>query len=455
MESFRLFVGIVLLIVVLILDESKTCTAQGLKTATTTTTVKCSRKHSAVLTDFGGVGDGVTSNTKAFKAAIDHLSPLASDGGAQLIVPPGKWLTGSFNLTSHFTLFLHKDAVILASQEASEYPIILEAFPSYGARKNSTGRHSSLMMGRNLTDVVITGHNGTIDGQGASWWAKYKAQQLNNVGRPHILQILFSTDIQISNLTLLNSPSWFLHPLYSSNIIFQGLTILSPLDSPNTDGITPDSCSNVRIEDCYINTDDDCVTIKSGLDQNGIKMGMPSEHIIIRRLTCISRDNNVISLGSEMSGGIKDLRAEDVTAVTAQSAIAIRTASGRGGYIKDIFTRRFVLKTLRYVVRVNAFNTNHADDYDPSALSEISSIKCRDMMVENVTAPAKYEVIPGNTFTGVCFSNTTATIFPDLKTSFKVESWDLLPHANSKNIECPYPQNKLPIEDVALKTCSL
>lgn len=74
------------------------------------------RGHSASLTDFGGVGDGVTSNTKAIQAAIDHLSQYASDGGAQLYVPAGKWLTGSFSLTSHFTLYLHKDAVLLASQ---------------------------------------------------------------------------------------------------------------------------------------------------------------------------------------------------------------------------------------------------------------------------------------------------------------------------------------------------
>ena len=74
------------------------------------------RKHSAVLTDFGGVGDGITSNTKAFASAINKLSGLASDGGAMLIVPPGKWLTGSFNLTSHFTLYIHKDAVLLGSQ---------------------------------------------------------------------------------------------------------------------------------------------------------------------------------------------------------------------------------------------------------------------------------------------------------------------------------------------------
>jgi hypothetical protein len=79
------------------------------------TAISC-RGHSASLTDFGGVGDGKTSNTKAIKAAIDHLSQYASDGGAQLYVPAGKWLTGSFSLTSHFTLYLHKDAVLLASQ---------------------------------------------------------------------------------------------------------------------------------------------------------------------------------------------------------------------------------------------------------------------------------------------------------------------------------------------------
>lgn len=85
----------------------------------------CGRKHSAVVTDFGAVGDGKTSNTKAFKAAIEHLAKVASDGGAELIVPPGKWVTGSFNLTSHFTLFLHKDAVILGSTVNSSLSLSL------------------------------------------------------------------------------------------------------------------------------------------------------------------------------------------------------------------------------------------------------------------------------------------------------------------------------------------
>ncbi|CAL0316019.1 unnamed protein product [Lupinus luteus] len=115
------------------------------------------RKHSAVLTDFGAVGDGKTSNTKAFKSAITNLSQHAKDGGALLVVPPGKWLTGSFNLTSHFTLFLQKDAVILGSQVESEWPA-LSVLPSYGRGRDAPdGRFSSLIFGTNLTDVIITG----------------------------------------------------------------------------------------------------------------------------------------------------------------------------------------------------------------------------------------------------------------------------------------------------------
>ncbi|XP_062076123.1 probable polygalacturonase [Humulus lupulus] len=447
MAQFRFLVGVVLLLAALILDESRTCTAQVPNTAAAA--VKCSRKHSAVLTEFGGVGDGVTSNTKAFKAAIDHLSTTASDGGAQLIVPPGKWLTGTFNLISHFTLFLHKDAVILGSQQASDYPI-LEPLPSYGVDKNfSAGRYSSLIMGTNLTDVVITGNNGTIDGQGAGWWTKYRAGELKAV-RPLMIEILFSTDIQIFNLTLLNSPSWFVHPVYSSNIIIQGLTILAPVDTPNTDGIDPDSCNNTRIEDNFIVSGDDCIAIKSGFDQYGIKMGIPSEHIIIRRLTCISPDSATIALGSELSGGIKDVRAEDVTSLHTQAAIRVKTAAGRGGFVQDIFTRRFVLKTIRYVFRVNGMYKSHAEGFDPNAMTKLGSINCRDMVAENVTTAAQIETLPENNFKGICMSNTTMTLFPLLNITYNVVSG-----LKSNNIDCPYPEDKLPIEDVPLKTCSL
>ncbi|MCD7469429.1 hypothetical protein HAX54_008476 [Datura stramonium] len=147
------------------------------------------RKHSAILTDWRQ-RDGHTSNTGAFRKAISELSKFARDGGAQLIVPSGKWLTGPFNLTSHFTLYIHQDAVILASQDEAEWDLI-PPLPSYGVGRDAPGpRFISLIFGTNLTDVVITGGNGTIDGQGQQWWTKFRQRQLKNT-RPYLIEYVF------------------------------------------------------------------------------------------------------------------------------------------------------------------------------------------------------------------------------------------------------------------------
>ncbi|OIW08052.1 hypothetical protein TanjilG_20153 [Lupinus angustifolius] len=421
------------------------------------------RKHSAFLTDFGGVGDGKTCNTKAFEYAIRNLSQYACDGGALLVVPPGKWLTGSFNLTSHFTLFLQKDAVILASQDESEWPH-LPVLPSYGRGRDAPGgRFSSLIFGTNLTDVIITGFNGTIDGQGSYWWDKFHKGELK-LTRPYLIEIMFSDHIQISNLTLINSPSWFVHPIYSSDIIIQGLTIFAPVDSPNTDGIDPDSCTNTRIEDCYIVSGDDCVAIKSGWDEYGIKFGMPSQHIIIRRLTCISPDSAMIALGSEMSGGIKDVRVENITALNTQSAVRIKTGAGRGGYVKDIFVKGMSLNKMKYVFWMTGSYGSHPDPgFDPKALPNITAINYRDVRADHCKYSARLEGIPNDPFTGICISNVTitggkkklqwnCTHVGGVTSKVLPKPCKLLPE-KKKTFDCPFPEDKLPIENVQLKTC--
>jgi len=425
------------------------------------------RKHSALLTDFGAVGDGKTSNTKAFKAAIDSLSKFASDGGAQLIVPPGKWLTGSFNITSsHFTLFLQKDAFILATQDELEWPRVLP-LPSYGRGRDAPGgRFNSLIFGTNLTDVVITGNNGTIDGQGATWWTKYRSGGFVNVTRPYMIELMHSDQIHISNITLINSPSWFVHPVYSSNILIQGLTILAPVDSPNTDGVDPDSCTNTRVEDCFIVSGDDCIAVKSGWDQYGIKFGMPTKHLIIRRLTCISPDSATIALGSEMSGGIEDVRAEDITAIQTQSGVRIKTGKGRGGYVKDIYVRRMTLKTMKYVFWMSGAYGQHPDNgFDLNAIPKIQGINYRDVVAENVTYAAKLDGISDDPFTGICISNVTITLTAEpmelqwnctnvagMTSNVTPQPCSSLPE--KKGVVCSFPEDRLPMDDIHLKTCS-
>ncbi|BAT73044.1 polygalacturonase protein [Vigna angularis] len=426
------------------------------------------RAYSASLEEFGGVGDGTTLNTGAFQAAIDHLSQYASSGGSQLYVPPGRWLTGSFNLTSHFTLFLHKDAVILGSQDENDWPVI-DPLPSYGrGRDTQGGRFSSLIFGTNLTDVIITGNNGTLDGQGDLWWQKFHKGELSYT-RPYLIEIMYSDNVQISNLTLVNSPSWNVHPVYSSNVVVQGVTILAPVTSPNTDGINPDSCTNTRIEDCYIVSGDDCVAVKSGWDEYGIAYGMPTKQLVIRRLTCISPFSAVIALGSEMSGGIQDVRAEDIVAINSESGVRIKTAVGRGGYVKDIFVRRMTMNTMKWAFWMTGNYGSHADDkYDPNALPVIQNINYRDMVAENVTMAARLEGISGDPFTGICISNVTiqmakkakkvpwtCTDIDGISSDVTPAPCNLLPEQGEEKIgACTFPEESLPIEDIQVQTCT-
>ncbi|KAF3441562.1 hypothetical protein FNV43_RR15476 [Rhamnella rubrinervis] len=426
------------------------------------------RAHTASLTEFGGVGDGKTSNTKAFKTAVDKLSQYASNGGAQLFVPAGKWLTGSFSLTSHFTLYLHKDAVLLASQDINEWPVI-KPLPSYGrGRDAAAGRFTSLIFGTNLTDVIVTGDNATIDGQGEFWWQQFHKKKLKYT-RPYLIEIMFSENIQISNLTLLNSPSWNVHPVYSSNILVQGITIIAPITSPNTDGINPDSCTNTRIEDCYIVSGDDCVAVKSGWDEYGIAFGWPTKQLVIRRLTCISPYSAVIALGSEMSGGIQDVRAEDIVAIHTESGVRIKTAVGRGGYVKDIYVRKVTMHTMKWAFWMTGNYGSHADTHwDPKALPEIKGINYRDIVADNVTMAARLEGISNAPFTGICISNVTI----GLAAKAKKQPWtcadvagitsgvtprpcELLPDQGpEKAVTCEFPEDNLPIDLVELRKCS-
>ncbi|KAL5195250.1 putative polygalacturonase [Glycine soja] len=277
-----------------------------------------------------------------------------------------------------------------------------------------------------------------------------------------MIEIMFSDQIQISNLTLVNSPSWFVHPIYSSNITIKGLTILAPVDSPNTDGIDPDSCTNTRIEDCYIVSGDDCVAVKSGWDEYGIKFGKPTQHLVIRRLTCISPDSAVIALGSEMSGGIQDVRVEDIIAISTQSTVRIKTAVGR-----DIFVKGMSLSTMKYVFWMTGSYGSHPDaGFDPKALPNITGINYRDVVATNVTYSAKLEGISNAPFTGICISNVSIQVSEQRKklqwnctdvagvtSNVSPNSCQLLPEKGK--LGCPFPNDKLPIENVQLKTCSL
>ncbi|KAF8387601.1 hypothetical protein HHK36_026254 [Tetracentron sinense] len=362
------------------------------------------RPHSVTITEFGAVGDGITLNTKAFQNAIFYLQSFADKGGAQLFVPAGRWLTGSFDLISHLTLFLDKDAVIIGSTDSSDWPIV-DPLPSYGrGRELPGGRHRSLIYGRNLTDVIITGDNGTVDGQGNVWWNWFRSETLNYT-RPHLIELMNSTEVVISNLTFLNSPFWTIHPVYCSQVIVQNVTILAPLDSPNTDGIDPDSSDDVCIEDCYISTGDDLISIKSGWDEYGISYARPSSNIIIHRLAGETSSSG-IAIGSEMSGGISEVSAEDLQFFNSNIGIRIKTTPGRGGYVRNIYISNVTMTDVKIAIRFTGQYGEHPDEsYDPSALPIIDKITIKDVTGENIRQAGLLEGIEGDNFLNICLSN--------------------------------------------------
>lgn len=227
-----------------------------------------------------------------------------------------------------------------------------------------------------------------------------------------------------------------------------------------------DSCSEVRIEDSYIVSGDDCIAIKSGWDQYGIAVGMPSQNISIRRLTCISPTSAVIALGSEMSGGIRNVRIEDITAINSESGVRIKSGVGRGGFVKDIYLKGMNLYTIKWVFWMTSNYGQHPDDkFDPKALPEITGINYSNVYAENATMTAKLEGLPNDHFKGICISNVTAQVIQSKKLQWNCTDVEgvatgvtptpcaLIHNQGPSTKPCAFPQETLAIDKVAISQC--
>jgi polygalacturonase len=238
-------------------------------TTTTTTTSTGASPHSLLrsltgrenvfdVTAFGARGDGVTMDTAAIVAAV---AAVTAAGEGVVLLPCGRsFLSAPFNLTSHCTLYIEEGASLVGSSDKADYPVIA-ALPSYGeGKKGGPGRRMSLVHGQGLEDVVVTGANGTIDGSGAAWWFN----KTSGDTPPHLVELMFSAHVELSNLTLVNSPFWTVHPYVVDYFLARHLWIFNPTSVSNTDGIDPDSTRHALIHDVYIVTGDDGIAIKSG-----------------------------------------------------------------------------------------------------------------------------------------------------------------------------------------------
>ncbi|KAL3619194.1 hypothetical protein CASFOL_036764 [Castilleja foliolosa] len=392
-------------IVVLLINFSASANAEEKVTCSGIVPMR-DRVYNISITDYGGVGDGKTLNTGAFRNAIRRIEHLNRTGGTVLYVPLGEYLTGPFNLTSHMTLYLARGAVIKATTDTEQWPLI-DFLPSYGrGRELPGGRYMSLIHGDGLQDIIITGENGTIDGQGNVWWDMWNQKTLKFT-RPNLIELMNSRSIIISNVTFKDSPFWNIHPVYCSDLVVNYVTILAPADAPNTDGIDPDSSSNVCIEDSYISTGDDLVAVKSGWDEYGISYNRPSRDITIRRVTGSSPFAG-IAVGSETSGGVENILAEHIYLYNMGIGIHLKTNIGRGGLIRNITVSDVKIVNVRMGIKISGNAGDHPDDkYNPNALPSLKDVVIKDVTGENVQQPGLLKGLKNSPFTGIYFNNIT------------------------------------------------
>ncbi|TXG63358.1 hypothetical protein EZV62_010352 [Acer yangbiense] len=349
------------------------------------------RPHSVSILEFGAVADGKTLNTVAFQNAIFYLKSFADKGGAQLYVPTGKWLTGSFNLTSHLTLFLERDAIILGSQDYAHWDVV-EPLPSYGP------------------GIESTGDNGTIDGQGSVWWEQFNSHTLN-YSRPHLVEFIGSNNVTISNLTFLNSPAWNIHPVYCSEVQIHNITAYAPPESPYICGVVPDSSEKVCIENSNISMSYDAIVLKSGWDEYGISYGQPTRKVHIRGVNIQSSSGSGLALGSEMSGGISDVLIEHVHVRDSLIGIHLKTVKGRGGYMINILVSDVEIENVHLAIGVSGDVGLHPDEkFDAEALPVVSGVTFKNMVGSNITIAGNLSGIYESPFTSICLLNITFSI---------------------------------------------
>ena len=361
------------------------------------------------VTSFGAVSDGKAACTEAIRKAIEAAS---AKGGGTIYFPAGTFLTGPIHLRSHITLYLDAGAIVKFSTNFDDY---LPMVPSRWEGIEVTN-FSPLIYAQNAEDIAIQGR-GTLDGQGRAWWNHWSEMKSTNAVsrrdkyqeeflrlnprpltspgyttltkgflRPPFIQPNNCTNVLIEGVTIINSPFWTVTPLYCENVTIHSVVIHNP-ESPNTDGINPDSCRHVHISDCHISAGDDCITIKSGRDADGRRVGHPAEDYTIDNCTMADGHGGVV-IGSETSGGVKNIAIANCIFDGTDRGIRIKSARGRGGVVEDFRVNNIVMRNIKNEAVII---TTYYEKSDPEPVSERTPV-FRNIRMSGLTGDAKIAV---------------------------------------------------------------
>lgn len=415
------------------------------------------------IKDFGGVAGGKVKNTEAFKKAIDAL---VKKGGGKLVVPRGMWLTGPIVLQSNINLHVEEGAYIIFTKDKADYPLVDVSFEGL-----ETIRCQSPISAKNAKNIAITG-KGVIDGNGDAWrpvkkgkvseieWKKFinsggsvsadgkmwfpsesskkgfesssnfnvpdkitkeELESVRDFLRPVMVSIVNCDQVLLDGPTFQNSPAWNIHPLMTTNLIFRNLTVRNPWYSQNGDGLDLESCKNVLVYDNTFDVGDDAICIKSGKDQDGRKRGIPTENVIIKN-NIVYHGHGGFVIGSEMSGGARNIHVSDCTFIGTDIGLRFKTTRGRGGIVENIYIKNIdMINIPTQTIGFNMFYEGKSpvfedgDQESNKAPEKIFPVTeetpiFRNIYFKNITATNSYEAI---TITGLAEMNIKNIVIED------------------------------------------
>ncbi|MES2418209.1 MAG: glycoside hydrolase family 28 protein [Bacteroidota bacterium] len=339
------------------------------------------------ILNFGAKSDGVTLNTKSINDAIIACN---KKGGGVVLIPKGLWLSGPIELRSNVNLHLQKNAILQFTKDFSQYPLVAGNWEGLAQMRNQ-----SPLWATNQENIAVTGF-GIIDGAGDAWrmvkkekltesqWKKllasggltsadkkiwypsektFNASGMKNPGeitanktpefydsvkdflRPNLLVLTACKRILLEGVTFQNSPAWNIHPLMCEDLTVRNVYAKNPWYAQNGDGIDIESCKNVLIEGSTFDVGDDGICIKSGRDAAGRKRGMPTENVIIRNSTVYHAHGGFV-IGSEMSGGARNIFVYDCSFIGTDIGLRFKTTRGRGGVVEKIFVKNINMKDI-------------------------------------------------------------------------------------------------------------
>lgn len=329
-----------------------------------------------LITAFGAVPDGMTDNTAALGAAVKAAH---ESGGGRVVVPAGTWATGPIHLLSRVELHVADGATLLFSTDPADYlPTVYSRWQGIELMN-----YSPLIYAFGQHDIAITG-SGLLDGQAsdATWWAwaqtgggpdftAFEATvnaglpvaQRDGTGyhfRPAFVEPYQCERVLIEGVSFRNSPFWHLHPTLCRDVTVRGVTVES--DGPNTDGCNPECCDGVLIDSVSFNTGDDCIAIKSGRNADGRRVNIPCQNIVIQN-SAFADGHGGITLGSEMSGGIRNVYGRDLTmnSTGLESGHRLKTNSVRGGFLEGTHVYRVDVQAIGGPLLLIDFNYGEGD----------------------------------------------------------------------------------------------